>query len=77
MHLELDEELVKRLDKVVGPRGRGRFIRQAIQQELEHEKRLRAFDDWLGKAPNFGSDWGMPPDEWVHQQRFADPRRVG
>ena len=77
MHIELEDELVNRLDKAVGPRGRARFIRQAIEEQLGKEERLKLLRSAIGSIPDFGSDWGMSPNEWIRQQRRSDPGSVG
>jgi predicted transcriptional regulator len=77
MHIELDDELVKQIDEVAGKRGRSKFIRELIERELDRERRWALFRSAVGSIADHGHEWDEDPAEWVRQQRFADPRRVG
>lgn len=77
LHIEMDDELVERIDEAAGPRGRSEFVRQAVRAALEHEERWRLIESAMGSIPDHGHDWDEDPAAWVHEQRFADPRRVG
>jgi metal-responsive CopG/Arc/MetJ family transcriptional regulator len=35
MHIEMEKELVERLDAVVGERGRSQFVRRAVEAALD------------------------------------------
>ncbi|MGQ0623394.1 MAG: CopG family ribbon-helix-helix protein [Sporichthyaceae bacterium] len=77
MHIELDDDLVARLDALAGPRGRSDFVRDAIRVELDRQERRQAFREAAGSIADTGHDWDDDPAAWVHEQRFSDPRRVG
>ncbi len=77
MHIELDDELVARIDAVAGPRGRSRFVREAIEKAIDWERRWALIKSSRGAIADYGHDWDDDPAEWVRQQRFADPKRVG
>jgi predicted DNA-binding protein len=77
MHIELDDDLVERVDAVAGPRGRSRFVREAIERALEWKNRWDLFESAVGSIPDHGHEWDDDPAEWVRRQRFSDPRQVG
>ena len=77
MHIELDDDLVREVDAIAGPRGRSGFVRAALEQAVDRERRRRAFAAAAGSIPDTGHDWDEDPAAWVHQQRYSDPSRVG
>jgi metal-responsive CopG/Arc/MetJ family transcriptional regulator len=77
MHIELDDKIVKKIDKASGPRGRSAFVRKAVEQALEWEERWKLIRSARGAIADYGHEWDDDPAEWVRQQRRADPRRVG
>ena len=77
MHIVIDDELVKRVDKVAGPRGRTGWIVQVISEALDDEERWQGILSGIGCIPDTGHDWDEDPAAWVAAQRSADPRRVG
>ena len=77
MHIELDDELVRRIDEIAGPRGRARFVRQALERALERRTRWALVESAFGSIPDEGHPWDEDAAAWVHEQRHSDPRRVG
>jgi metal-responsive CopG/Arc/MetJ family transcriptional regulator len=77
VHIDVDEALLKKIDEVAGPRGRSRFVRQAVEQALEWEERWKLIRSARGAIADYGHEWDDDPAEWVREQRRADPRRVG
>ncbi|CAN5860776.1 hypothetical protein BH23ACT12_BH23ACT12_08100 [soil metagenome] len=77
VHIDLEESLVKKVDQIVGPRGRSAFVREAIETALDRKIRFQLFQSALGAIPDTGHEWDEDPAEWVHHQRFGDPKRVG
>ena len=61
MHIELDDELVGRIDEVAGPRGRSGFVRQAVEAAVAQEERWRALESAFGAIPETGHDWDDDP----------------
>ena len=47
-NLLLPKDLVDELDEVAGPRGRSRFVAEAVAYKLHREKLRRAFDRSFG-----------------------------
>lgn len=77
LHIFLDDAIVKELDETVGPRERSRFIGEAVRSALDQERRWRLIRSAMGSIPDTGHEWDDDVAAWVHEQRYADPRRVG
>jgi len=77
LHISLDTRIVRDIDRRVGKRKRSAFIARTVTRALEDEQRSEQLERAIGSIPDFGSDWGMSPAEWVHTQRRSDKRRVG
>lgn len=77
MHIELDDELIDRIDDIAGPRGRSGFVRQALEAAVTQEERWRALESAFGAIPATGHEWDDDPAAWVRAQRHSDPRRAG
>ncbi len=77
MHIELDDDMVDKIDRVAGPRGRSKFVREAIESALRWTNDWEAFERAFGSIPDQGHEWDEDPAAWVHRQRFSDPRQVG
>jgi Arc/MetJ-type ribon-helix-helix transcriptional regulator len=72
MHINLDDEVVTKIDEIAGPRGRSEFIRNAVARTLEVETRLEARRRAFGSIPDF-APWMTP--EWVSQNRREEDER--
>lgn len=77
MHITLDDEIVRELDRRVGPRGRSAFIAAAIRRVLEDEQRWDDVEAALGQIADEGHDWDSDPATWVRAQRRPSARRSG
>ena len=77
MHIELDDDLVAKVDELAGPRGRSAFVRAAIQQAVRQEVRWADIEAAAGAIDDDGHDWDADPAEWVRAQRHSDARRAG
>ena len=77
MHIDLDPELVKRIDETAGERGRSRFVREAILLELDRRSRSDSIRKAFGSIMREGHVWDADPVDWVHSQRRADSERTG
>ena len=77
VHIDLDEDLIKKVDELAGPRGRSAFVRTAIENALIQQTRLKLLESAFGSISDIGHEWDEDPAEWVRQQRFGDPSRVG
>jgi metal-responsive CopG/Arc/MetJ family transcriptional regulator len=77
MHIEFDDELIKKIDEVAGPRGRSKFVREAVEKAIDWEERWKLIRASRGAIADYGHEWDEDPAAWVHRERFSDPRRVG
>jgi predicted transcriptional regulator len=77
MHIELDDELVARVDALTGHRGRSAFVRAAIEWALQQEQRWVELESAAGSIDDRGHAWDPDPAGWVRDQRHADQRRAG
>lgn len=71
------DELVRELDRRVGPRRRGPFIARAVERALDDERRWEMIESALGSIPAHGHDWDEDASAWVREQRRSDGRRIG
>jgi Arc/MetJ family transcription regulator len=77
LHITLDEETVRDLDRRVGSRGRSAFIAAAVRHALDDESRWEDIESSLASIPAEGHEWDADPAAWVRAQRRNDPRRSG
>lgn len=77
VHIELDDELVAKVDELVGPRGRNGFLRAAIERAVRLDLRWADIEAAAGTIAAQGHDWDSDPAQWVRAQRRADSRRAG
>lgn len=77
LHISVDEDLVKELDRRVGRRRRSGFIAATIRRALDDEARWKDILGALGEIPDRGHDWDADPAAWVRGQRRGDVRRTG
>jgi len=77
VHIVLREDVVRELDRRVGPRGRSSFIARAVEHALDDERRWDLIESSLGSIADQGHEWDADPSSWVQAQRRLDERRVG
>jgi hypothetical protein len=77
VHITLEAELVKELDRRVGRRRRSGFIAHAVAQAIEDERRWELIQASIGTIGDDDHAWDRDPAAWVRDQRRADDRRVG
>ena len=77
VHISLDDDLVRELDRRVGARGRSPFIAAAVREALEDERRWELIESAIGGIGESGHDWDSDPAAWVRGQRRDDIGRVG
>lgn len=72
-NLTLPEDLIRQVDELAGPRGRSRFVADAVAYRVKREKLRRAIELTRGCMLRNGK--GMTRDEvtaWVRAQRDAE-----
>lgn len=77
LHISLNDDLVRELDRRIGPRRRSAFIARAVEEALDDERRWELIESSLGSIPAEGHEWDADPASWVREQRRADESRVG
>jgi metal-responsive CopG/Arc/MetJ family transcriptional regulator len=77
LHIVLREDVVRELDRRVGPRGRSAFIARAVEQALDDERRWELIQSSLGSVADERHEWDEDPSAWVRRQRRLGERRVG
>jgi Arc/MetJ family transcription regulator len=82
MHIELDDEVVREVDRLAGPRERSAFVRRAVLRALEDAQRaaaLRSAAGSLSSSPTEDTphEWDADTAGWVRAQRRSSDRRVG
>jgi hypothetical protein len=77
VHITLDEDLVRELDRRVGARRRSAYIAHAVERALDDDHRWELVESAIGAIADRGHDWDEDPGKWVHEQRRADEHRVG
>lgn len=74
-HVVMPRETVEAIDRVVGRRGRSRFLAEAAEEKLRRIRLLEAADCVAGSISGDEAPWWKTPDdilEWVRAQR-RDP----
>lgn len=78
MHIELDDELVREVDRLAGPRERTAFVRRAVLRAVDEANRAEALRAAAGALADTGPhDWDADPAAWVRTSRHTDDRRAG
>jgi Ribbon-helix-helix protein, copG family len=72
LHINLDEDLAKQIDELAGPRGRSRYIREAIEAKVDVDRRIAARRRFIGSIPDF-APW-MTAD-WISENRRREGRQ--
>ena len=74
-HVILPSCLIEQVDRRVGPRKRSQFIAEAIEEKLNREGRLEAFERIAGSLKDVDTPgWNTPEetDAWVRALRTGD-----
>jgi metal-responsive CopG/Arc/MetJ family transcriptional regulator len=77
LHISLEDDLVAQLDRRVGRRRRSAFISETVRRALDDETRWDDVEAGVAALSGASHEWDEDPAQWVHEQRFADARRVG
>ena len=77
LHISLDDDLVRELDRRVGWRRRSRFIAGAVRLALDDAVRWDLIETALGSIDDGGHEWDADPATWVREGRRSDVTRVG
>lgn len=77
LRISLEDELVRELDRRLGPRRRSAFIADAVRCALEDEVRWELIESAAGSIAAPDHAWDDDPAGWVRAERRASARRVG
>jgi metal-responsive CopG/Arc/MetJ family transcriptional regulator len=77
VHINLEDDLVRELDRRAGMRGRSGYIAATLRRALEDERRWEQIASSVGAVKGTDHEWDDDPAGWVASQRRADDRRVG
>ena len=77
MHITLDDDLVRELDRRVGRGHRSSFIAATIAQALEDQRRWDLVMSAVGAIADEGHEWDDDPAAWVRAERHTRAARVG
>jgi metal-responsive CopG/Arc/MetJ family transcriptional regulator len=77
MHIEMDDDLVERVDAVAGPKGRSAFVREAVRVALDQHQRWQLLRSARGALAGRSHAWDADPAAWTRKQRRGDRRRLG
>lgn len=77
LHISLEDDVVRELDRRVAPRSRSRFISEAVRRALDDERRWELIESAIGSIGDEGHAWDPDAATWLESQRHADTRRVG
>jgi metal-responsive CopG/Arc/MetJ family transcriptional regulator len=72
-NLTLPEELMAEVDDLAGPRGRSRYVAEAVEQRVRRDKLGKAIRETAGAM--VGKPGSMSPDEvvaWVDRLRSEE-----
>lgn len=69
VHISLDDELVRELDRRAGVRGRSAYIASALRRALDDERRWERIASAAGSIEGAGHEWDDDPAAWVASQR--------
>jgi len=77
VHLVFPEELLQAIDKLVGKRGRSKFVVEATRRELKRVQFLRALQEAAGswKGEDHPEVVEKGTYQWVREQREAEEER--
>jgi metal-responsive CopG/Arc/MetJ family transcriptional regulator len=62
-NVTLPEELLRQVDELAGPRGRSRYVADAVAKQVKRDRLRRAIEDTAGAM--VGKPGWMSPDEVI------------
>jgi hypothetical protein len=77
VHINLDDELARELDRRAGVRCRSVCIAATLRRALDDERRWDRIASAVGSLEPTGHEWDGDPVGSVASQRRPDERRVG
>ena len=62
-NVTLPEELLRQVDELAGPRGRSRYVADAVTKQVRRDRRRKVFEETFGTM--LGRPGWMSPDEVI------------
>jgi len=62
-NVTLPEELLRQVDELAGPRGRSRYVAEAVASQVKRDRRRRVFEETFGVM--VGKPGWMSPDDVI------------
>lgn len=78
-HIIIPDNLVKTIDRLVGPRSRSQFVVEAIEKELKKIARQQLAEKFSGRlSKNKLAGWtkGLTSGEWIEKMRSVDESKL-
>ena len=72
-NLTLPEELLREVDEIAGPRGRSRYVAEAVAQRVKRDQLRRAIDETAGVF--VGTPYEMTREQvsaWIEELRSEE-----
>ena len=69
VHIVIEDELVDKIDRLAGDRGRSGWIVKVVRDAVDFEERWEAIERAIGSIPDTGHEWDDDPAAWVRAQR--------
>ena len=60
-NITIPEDLLRQVDELVGPRGRSRYMAEAVARQVRHDRQRQVFQETFGAM--IGKPGWMDPDE--------------
>lgn len=77
IHISLDDDLVREIDRRAGRGNRSAFVASAVRQVLGDAERWELVWSGVGAIEEGGHEWDIDPASWVRAQREGDSARLG
>jgi len=74
-NLLLPEDLVREVDRIAGPRGRSRYVAEAVERQLRRDRLRKAFESTFAALdPGEHPEWSTPEkvEAWVRERRAEE-----
>ena len=77
VHINLDDDLVTRIDERIGAMRRSAFISATVRKALADEQRWEDIEAEFGALACTEHEWDEDPAGWVARGRMNDSARIG
>jgi hypothetical protein len=75
-HIVMPADLIAEIDAEVGPRGRSRYVQEAVEEKLRRQKLLKSLEELAGSLASYsipGWESSEAAAEWVRALRRGEP----